>query len=286
MKKLLTLSLLTSLFFFFACNKDDDTEELITTSIEETDTITKGNVEFVFIPKIDKDLLVLGDTVITPAGEKLVVNDLKFFVSKIGLSHLDASEENIYPIEGDSNQVGIYLVDFSEMNFHGDHHSEHGFKFSCQAPIGEYADIRYQIGVPREYNLADISTNPYPVNGKNGMYWSWNSGFKFFVLNGHSPDAQGVPLHLSIGLGHRILDYNFRSMLLAESRDKIVVEEGKTTTLKFEFNLKHFLTNADGSHYSFTPASPSPAQVHGGEMSDILHANAATAMDLIQFETK
>ncbi len=285
MKKLFIFSLLASLFF--ACNKDDDTtEEPVIASTETTSTVTKGNVDFVFIPKIGEKELVLGDTVITPAGEKLVVNSLKFFVSNIGLSHLDASEEKIFPIEGDSNQVGIYLVDFSEMNYHGHNHGEHGFKFSCQAPVGEYADVRYQIGVPRQYNLADISTNPYPVNGKNGMYWSWNSGFKFLVLNGHSPSAAGVPLHLSIGLGHRMLDYNFRSMLLAESRDKITVQEGKTTTLKFEFNLNYFFTNANGSYYSFSPASPSPAQVHGGHMSDVLHANAATAMNLVQFETK
>lgn len=279
MKKLISLLFIS--LFFMACKKDDD----VTEPVAEEKT---GTVEFVFIPKIGQDALELGTEFTTPAGEKMTINEFKFFVSDIGLTLLDASEKQISAIEGDSSKVGIYLVDFSQENAHlevnGKH--AHGFKFSCKVPVGEYADVRYQIGVPRQYNLADISTNPYPVNGKNGMYWSWNSGFKFLVINGSSPAAQGTPLHLSIGLGSRILDYNFRSMLLAASREKISVQDGKTTVLTFEFDINAFLTNADGSFYSFAPATPSPAQVHGGQMSDVLHANAATSMELIKFETK
>lgn len=284
MKKLFTLLIISSLIISCGKNDDDVTEPVTQITTEEA----KGNVEFIFIPKVGQEFLTLRDTLITPANEKMVINDFKFFVSEIGLSLLDASEKAISPMENDSNQVGIYLVDFSEENVHLNENGKHGhgFKFTCKAPVGEYADVRYQIGVPRQYNLADISTNPFPVNGKNGMYWSWNSGFKFLVINGSSPAAQGTPLHLSIGLGYRMLDYNFRSMLLAASREKITVEEGKTTVLTFEFDINSFLTNADGSHYSFAPATPNTAQVHGGQMSDVLHANAATAIELTKFETK
>ena len=55
----------------------------------------------------------------------------------------------------------------------------------------------------------------------------------------------------------------------------------------FCFNCSNsFLTNADGSYYSFAPSTPNTAQVHGGQMSDVLHANAASAIDLVKFETK
>ena len=274
-----TFLALIALLAFTSCSKDDDNPT------EQKTVIPTGKVELVFIPKVGDDILILGDTIITPAGEKMVIKDFKFFVSNIGLSLLDASENPVSPIEGDSNKVGIYLVDFAKSTVETEK-GKRGFKISCQAPVGEYADIRYEIGVPRQYNLADISTNPYPVNGKNGMYWSWNSGFKFLVINGTSPAAQGTPLHLSIGLGYRMLAYNFRSMLLAPNRDKISVQDGKTTTITFEFDINYFLTNADGSYYSFAPATPSRAQVHGGEMSDVLHANAATSLNLRDFSTK
>jgi len=261
---------------FTSCKKDENNK------VEEDNS---GTVEVVFVPMHGANSLKMNESFTTPAGEEFTINDMKFFVSSVAVVQKDAKEIAAKPFADDSSQIGTWLIDFTKPNFDAGYGNQ-SFKFKFKAPEGDYADLRFSVSVPREYNLADISKNPYPLNGSNGMYWSWNSGFKFFVINGTSPTVGGSgAVHLSIGQGFRNIDYNFRSMLLAAQRPGIVVEKGKTTRIIYTYDVNKLLTNVNGTPYSFvtTPGSPSKSQVHGGEMSSVLQQNAAGAIDLLDF---
>lgn len=252
---------------------------------EENKTESYGTVEMIFTPKSGNEAIRMGQTITTPANEDLTINEIKFFVSQLAMVDLDGVEYPAEPLEGDSCQAGIWLVDFTNPNYNAGY-GNISYRVSFKVPAGEYADNRFAVDVPRSYNLADITTNPYPLNGSNGMYWSWNSGFKFFVLNGVSSAIGGRPVHLSIGQGFRAVQYNFRSMLLAAQRPTINVEADKTTRLTFEYDINSLLTNADGTPYSFVAqeGSPNPSQVHGGELSTVLQANSSSAIEMIEFK--
>jgi hypothetical protein len=259
-----------------SCKKDDNNQ------VEEDNS---GTVEVVFVPMRGASPLKMNESFTTPAGEEFTINDMKFFVSSVAVVQKDAKEIVAKPFADDSSQIGTWLIDFTKPNFDAGYGNQ-SFKFKFKAPEGDYADLRFSVSVPREYNLADISKNPYPLNGSNGMYWSWNSGFKFFVINGTSPAVSGSgAVHLSIGQGFRNIDYNFRSMLLAAQRPGIVVEKGKTTRIIYTYDVNKLLTNVNGAPYSFvtSPGSQSKSQVHGGEMSSVLQQNAAGAIDLLDF---
>jgi hypothetical protein len=262
-----------------ACKKSEDPQP---TQIPPT-----GKVEVYITPTVGGDAFRTGTTITTPAGEQLTINDFRFFVSDLGLAKLSSEEVAAKPVLGDSSQAGVYLVDFRKANQIGSIAGQNNaVKFSFMADTGQYVDLRFAIAVPRGYNSADITKNPFPINASTGMYWTWNSGFKFLVINGRTP-LSTTPVHLSIGQNSRFMIYNFKAMLLAAKRPKIVVTENAVTKIYITYDLNALFTNTDGSNYSFVQQTgkPTPLQVHGGYWSDILKANSSYAMDMTGFET-
>jgi hypothetical protein len=287
MKKLILIALAFT-FVLSACKKKEEDEET-----PEPVTPT-GTVEVIVEPVYQGNPVTLPYRLLTEGGDSMLITEMKYFISDIGLSKENAQEVPALALEGETEQYGIFLVNHGASNATAADGSSPAYRFRFKAETGSYSDIRFNVGVPREYNLADITTNPYPVNGSNGMYWSWNSGFKFFVINGKFGTDAAIAdkaLHMSIGVNSRIMAYNFRSMLLAPSLPKIEVTEGKTTTIRLSYDIATLLTNTDGSDYRLVApgtgsTAPNPCQVHGGYYSDILKANAGSAMELIDFETK
>lgn len=280
MKNYILLLSMAFALAFAGCSKDNDD----TNKPEDTPT---GTVELVFVPMVGNNAMQIGQSFTTPAGEELTINDMKFFIANVAMVDVAGTEYTAKPLAGDSAQAGIWLVNLTNPNFNAGYGLQ-SYKVSFEAPAGQYADARFAVDVPRQYNLSEITKNPYPVNGSNGMYWSWNSGFKFFVINGTSqtvgPEGQNA-VHLSIGQGFRAVDYNFRSMLLAAQRPTINVEAGKTTRIVYKYDINRLLTNVNGTPYSLIqqPGQPNPFQVHGGELSTVLQANSASAIDIMDF---
>jgi hypothetical protein len=267
--------------FIFSCSEEKETPKPV---VEE-----QGTVEFEFVPLFKGVPYTKGTEITLEGGDKLTINELKFFIDNIRFVTLDTKEYGVSGIEGDSSQVGLYLVDILETNSSATFSNT--FKFKTK--VGEYADIRMDMKVPSKYNLAEISKNPFPVNQSRGMYWSWNSGFKFFVLNGTSPSVPGGRVHLSLGVD-KFCIYNFKSILAAQNPNvpKILVEKDKVTKVKFTFEIDFMFTNTDGSRYRIDPAavtngsSISPFQVHGGHYSNVLRGNIQQAIELENFVTQ
>jgi len=51
-------------------------------------------------------------------------------------------------------------------------------------PAGQYRGIRFNVGVPRELNHLDASTQQLPLGVNSGMFWTWNPGYIFYRLEG------------------------------------------------------------------------------------------------------
>src|SRR5690606_20878888 len=59
-------------------------------------------------------------------------------------------------------------------------------------PAGDYDKITFTIGVDSLRSTMDISKRTGvldPTQGHDGMYWTWNSGYIFFKMEGTSPAA-------------------------------------------------------------------------------------------------
>lgn len=119
--------------------------------------------------------LQLGSTTYTnTAGENFTVSLFKYFVSNFKLTKSDGSE---YVVPQDSC---YFLVDESIAS---------SLKPVLTIPEGEYTKLSFVLGVDSLRNTMDVSkrTGNLDVTGTaSGMYWSWNSGYIFFKLEGNS----------------------------------------------------------------------------------------------------
>lgn len=165
MKSILSLAIL-SIIFFSSCKKE-------TTVAYNTTLKGKLSVEFDNIVG-SQDLQLNTGSYINSSNETYKVTKLKYYVSNFKLTNVDGS---VYTLPQDSS---YFLIDESDANRH-----EAAF---C-LPEGEYKTLSFTLGVDSLRNTMDISKRTGdldPTSVASDMYWSWNSGYIFFKLEGTS----------------------------------------------------------------------------------------------------
>lgn len=124
----------------------------------------------------EKDL-VLNDTYQTSSGEYFSPSKFNYYVSNIKLRTTEGKE---FVLPQDSSYFLIQENEASQtvtLN---------------NIPSGDYNEITFTIGVDSLRNTMDISKRTGvldPAQGHDGMYWTWNSGYIFFKLEGRSPSS-------------------------------------------------------------------------------------------------
>ena len=117
------------------------------------------------------------DTFNTASGEKLTVSLLQYYISNISLKKTDGS---IITIPQDQS---YFLVKESDPASR---------QIGLTIPEGKYESISFVLGVDSLRNTKPIAERTGvldPATGGAGMYWSWNSGYIFFKMEGYSPVA-------------------------------------------------------------------------------------------------
>ncbi len=112
------------------------------------------------------------------SGEQFKVSMLRYFVSNIVLTNVNGSK---YIVPQDSS---YFLIDESKPST---------LKTSIKIPEGEYSKLEFVLGVDSLRNTKDLSQRTGvldPTGEASGMYWSWNSGYIFFKMEGNSPSSK------------------------------------------------------------------------------------------------
>jgi hypothetical protein len=125
----------------------------------------------------DQNLILNTGSYTNAAGENFTVSTLKYYISNISLTKTDGTT---YTVPQDSS---YFLLDESvpSSNIVG-----------ISIPEGEYKQLNFTLGVDSLRNTMDISRRTGaldPAGAAAGMYWSWNSGYIFFKMEGDSPSA-------------------------------------------------------------------------------------------------
>jgi hypothetical protein len=121
------------------------------------------------------DLQLNTGSYINSTGEHFSVSLLKYFVSNFKLVKSDGS---VYTVPQDSC---YFLIDESNPATH---------QPVLWVPEGEYTNLQFTVGIDSIRNTMDISNRTGvldPTGNAAGMYWSWNSGYIFFKMEGVSP---------------------------------------------------------------------------------------------------
>jgi len=116
------------------------------------------------------------------AGESFNISQLQYFVSNIKLTLTDGKEYTI-------NQDDSYFL--IQENVPATH------TVKLKVPPADYKQLTFVLGVDSLRNTMNISKRTGVLDPAssmdNGMYWSWNSGYIFFKMEGESPAARADP---------------------------------------------------------------------------------------------
>lgn len=122
------------------------------------------------------------------SGEAFNVTKLKYYVSNFKLTNVNGT---VYTVPQESC---YFLIDESDENTH---------EPIIMVPEGEYKTLTFTLGVDSLRNTKDISQrtgNLDPTGAGADMYWSWNSGYIFFKMEGTSPASMMGDYAYHIGL--------------------------------------------------------------------------------------
>jgi len=148
-----------------SCKKDD---------VPENNNPGRLSVEFDNI--VDGQNLFLNTVTYTnSSGENYKVTTLKYYISNIKVTNT-AGAEIVVPQDS-----SYFLIDESDAASHS---------AEVTVPKGDYKQITFTVGVDSLRNTMDVASRTGvldPAAGGNGMYWSWNSGYIFFKIEGTSP---------------------------------------------------------------------------------------------------
>lgn len=128
----------------------------------------------------------------------LHIQDLKFYVSNVRLVTTAGADVPLrLEQDGRWQQDDVSLLDFEDgtgtcANGSKDQHAV----ITGEAPAGQYAGLRFTIGVPFEKNHRDPVTAGAPLN-LSRMFWVWNAGYKFLRFDyTSSGQPRGAFVHL------------------------------------------------------------------------------------------
>ena len=165
------------------------------------------------------------DAHITPAQERVLVQQVKFFLSGITLLG-KGTASTVSPVEildiTDGEQVRYGTVD-----------------------VGGYDSLRFGLGLPPELNHADITTvvPPSPLDFSQGMYWTWATMYRFMLFDGrYDTNAAGTgvpPYQFSIHTGR---DECYRSRTIALP---LVVDQRSTAEIVLDVDIARFFGSGD-----------------------------------------
>ncbi|HNU87603.1 MAG TPA: hypothetical protein PKJ94_04915 [Ferruginibacter sp.] len=166
MKKFLSIAVLSTIILS-SCKKD---------STPEYDPNVKADlsVEFDNIAGA-ADLQLNTGSYTNAAGESFKVTKLKYYVSNFKFTNANGT---------------VYTVPQNESYFLIDESNAASHEAELSIPEGEYTSVSFVLGVDSLRNTMDVSqrTGVLDVSGAaTDMYWSWNSGYIFFRMDGTSP---------------------------------------------------------------------------------------------------
>jgi hypothetical protein len=207
--------------------------------------------------------LKLSEMQTAPNGVSYRIEVLRFYISEVALVKAGGSEVR-FP--------GVFLADFKK-----DGPAQNVTIRRLDAPPGEYAGIRFAVGVPRELNHLDAAKQKPPLGIETGMFWSWNSGYIFYKLEGRFM-KEGKPSAFLLHLGTSSFTQQVNLTDLMRGTTRIVVPAaGTSVRMGLDVNSA-FSAGINGEVYDLNQAKY--ARVQGGPVAAQAFLNMLSAWSL------
>jgi hypothetical protein len=179
-------------------------------------------------------------------GQTFTVTKLKYFVSNFKLTDINGK---------------VYTVPQDECYFLIDESLSASQRHLLQVPEGEYKSLSFMLGVDSLRNTMDINRRTGDLDISEAaadMYWSWNSGYIFFKMEGTSPAASHFMYHIGGYGGYKAPTTNNLKTITLDLTAKGIakVKNGKTSRILVQADLLKVFSGPE----SLTLGSPAEIQ--------------------------
>lgn len=246
-----------SLLLLTGCTKDD-----------EGPTDEPAELSIMFLPMVGNQEMQIAQPYVNVDGYPFFVKDLNFYLSNI---RLIAEDSSIVPL----SDIEIFSI------------RNHRTSDTYTIPYGKYVGIAYDLGVPAsmnspenpDFSIGDFDSG-HPLSESNGMFWSWQGGYRFFSIEGFCDTVPNTSAILPISYGlHTGLDTLYRE--IPPFSRIFDVGSNDVALISFKINLDTFFLN-ENSHIDLKYEN----QFHGNMSSLPLGIkvadNSAACFEMIQ----
>ena len=130
-----------------------------------------------FLPRLHGQPFSLGKNYQNPFGETFRLDKFKFYLGRV-------SFEGAQLLHTTHKRSGYFLIDFSDSLT---------TQIVLESPGESFSALGFQIGIDSTDQVRGAQTGA--LDPIHGMFWTWNSGYQSFKLEGSSPES-GEPAHM------------------------------------------------------------------------------------------
>ena len=229
MKFFIQLSGIIILLVIQACKKDNAIKEATIDPVIEKPADTKkyGSVSISFNNMAGDEHLILNNAhYLNANGDSFTVSKFKYYISNIILKKSDGSSYVA--------QECYHLID-----------SNKGNKYTLvldSVPTGYYNAMTFVLGVDSARNTSGAQTGA--LDPSYGMFWSWNQGYIFLMMEGNSPNSTAFNNTLIFHLGGFTQPYNcIRTITPGFGAMDLISNEGKTSKIEINTDVLKLFEN-------------------------------------------
>jgi hypothetical protein len=196
-------------------------------------------VKISFINTIKGTALVLDSMEYTnPFNETYAVSRLKYYISNITLN----SSQKHYA-ETDS----YHLIDAADSS---------SLHFNFNAAANTYNSISFMVGVDSIKNVSGAQSGA--LDPANGMFWTWNSGYIMFKLEGRSPASTIFNQRIEYHIGGFDGANNVVRVITIPLPSSLKLDAGKNSEIIIAADLDQLWHGSNELKIAETPATMSP----------------------------
>lgn len=200
-------------------------------------------IKISFINTVNAVPVVLDSTEYTnPFNEAYRIKKLKYYISNISFA---ANNVNDSFAETES----YHLIDEADSA---------SLRFTIAAPANNYSSIAFTIGVDSIKNVSGAQSGA--LDPARGMFWTWNSGYIFFKLEGSSPASTIInnKVEYHIG-GFAGINNALKKITLQMPAGKLLqLKAGKTSEIIIEAAIDKLWQSPNEIKIAATPVTMSP----------------------------
>lgn len=180
-----------------------------------------------------KKIIQNDSTYISPDGEPYTISRLKYYISDLSILQQILTPFLIDAFATDSIRIRV--------------------------PVGSYKKISFLLGVDSLLNSSGAQDGA--LDPLNNMFWTWNSGYVMFKLEGSSDSSHADLLRIEHHIGGYKGPYKTMRPITIKTDKPIRISRDKKTTIVLEMNLDKYWKNINSISISETPVIVVPGKL-------------------------